>query len=479
MPRPLRGALWAVLAAAVAVPASGAGAARAAANDTGRDLYLSQCAGCHGDEGRGDGPAARFLYPRPRNFRSQPFKLGGSQEDVHRTVARGIVGTSMPAFAGVLADREIDAVASYVRSLAGPRAVALPAGPVRVPEKPGDLRRGRQLYEEGCVSCHGKEGRGDGPSARLLRDDAGLPIRPANLARGAFKGGSEPAALFRRISAGMPGTPMPAYGDAFSEADRWSLVAYLRSLIREKPAGPAAPLEVGRVARVPRDPSDPVWRKAAPRKVALNPLWQRPEWPPAVRVRAVHDGQTIAWRLEWEDATRDDRIGRTTEFSDALALMLPVKAGRVPFIGMGRGDDVARILHWRAVGGRAGPAVAHPRLVRDANPWEGRAFALPARLVGNPLALAPPEGGIYELIAAGPGTLTALPPGRAYAQGRARWSEGRWAVVIARPMDVPRRDVRLGPGTATHLAVAVWDGSAGDRNGQKSISQWIAMEVAK
>ena len=66
----------------------------AASPQDGQRLYDSQCAGCHGATGRGDGPAATLLYPRPRDFVEQPFKLGGAEEDVRRTVTRGIPGTS-------------------------------------------------------------------------------------------------------------------------------------------------------------------------------------------------------------------------------------------------------------------------------------------------------------------------------------------------------------------------------------------------
>src|SRR5262245_61935826 len=40
---------------------------------SGQELYGTYCAACHGEKGGGDGPAARYLYPKPRNFRDARF----------------------------------------------------------------------------------------------------------------------------------------------------------------------------------------------------------------------------------------------------------------------------------------------------------------------------------------------------------------------------------------------------------------------
>jgi len=450
------------------------------AKGAGQKIFASQCAGCHGRKGRGDGPASTFLYPRPRNFLEQQFKLGGSQEDVHSTIKRGIPGTSMPSFATVLDDTEIDTVARFVRSLAGETAVGLAGeSTVTVPDPVGSVEHGREVYRQGCTNCHGAEGRGDGPSARLLVDDAGVLIRPPNYARAAFKGGTDPASLFKRVSFGMPGTPMPGYGEVYSEKDRWDLVAYLRSLIQVQTPPPTTALVIGRVAQVPRDASATAWSSARPLTVPLNPLWQRVDWPSALTIRALHDGDSLSFKLTWKDDTEDRTIGRVQDFVDAVAVMFPQKASVIPFIGMGQGDAIARIIDWRAVEQRQGPEFAYPREFRDASPWNDAPFTLPAVVAGNPLSGSAQanHGGVMELISAGPGTVTPVPPSHAFSHGRGVWADGSWTVQLTRSMEVSRGDVSLPPGTKTHAAFAVWDGSAGDRNGQKSISQWIPMEV--
>src|SRR5262249_36464704 len=97
------------------------------------------------------------------------------------------------------------------------------------------VARGRRVYEEaGCAACHGDRGRGDGGSASALRDDVGLPIRPADLRYPRrFKGGSAPADLYRTLMTGLDGTPMPSYASAIEDPRAlWDLVAYIGSLKR-------------------------------------------------------------------------------------------------------------------------------------------------------------------------------------------------------------------------------------------------------
>jgi len=97
------------------------------------------------------------------------------------------------------------------------------------------VARGREVYAAaGCAACHGERGRGDGASAPALRDADGLPIRPADLRYPTrFKGGAEPADVYRTLMTGLDGTPMPSYATAFDDPRApWDLVAYIGSLRR-------------------------------------------------------------------------------------------------------------------------------------------------------------------------------------------------------------------------------------------------------
>src|SRR5215470_3221032 len=78
---------------------------RAASLERGRKTYATYCVGCHGERGDGKGPAARFLEPKPRDFRVGRLKFAsvaaGSaprDEDYLRTINRGLAGTAMAAF---------------------------------------------------------------------------------------------------------------------------------------------------------------------------------------------------------------------------------------------------------------------------------------------------------------------------------------------------------------------------------------------
>ncbi len=217
--------------------------------------YENLCAPCHGKDGRGDGEAARFLNPKPRDFTAGKFALVSTwervptDEDLFCTISRGMPGSAMPPY-GSLPESERWGLVYYVKSFAeAPLVVQPPTDPkgdgqpgtgiIRVPPEPpftAEVRTGAlELYADGCASCHGETGKGDGVQDQ--RDEKGYPTRPRDLTLGVFKGSANPEDLYRRIIAGMPGTPMPmndwAYGD-----DAWRLVHLIRSWSSATPIRP-------------------------------------------------------------------------------------------------------------------------------------------------------------------------------------------------------------------------------------------------
>lgn len=83
----------------------------------GKELYLQTCATCHGAEGKADGPGAKGLNPKPRNFAEQAgWKNGSSIEGIYRTLDEGIKGTSMVAYKD-LRRKDRMALVHHVRSL--------------------------------------------------------------------------------------------------------------------------------------------------------------------------------------------------------------------------------------------------------------------------------------------------------------------------------------------------------------------------
>lgn len=226
----------------------------------GKPLYMRECSACHGERSDGDGPAAAYIEPRPRNFLKEKFKLRTtlsgkppSTADVLRTIERGIPGSAMPSFK-FLPEEERRKIAAYVLEKADLREGNEPE-PIQDPGEapaatPELIEKGKAVYASlGCASCHGESGKGDGSAATSMKDDLGRPVPPRNFTNGVFRGGSEPRDLYYRFVTGMDGSPMPAFGDTVKKVeDRWALVHYVLSL-RTPPAAepsPKDPIQAGR-----------------------------------------------------------------------------------------------------------------------------------------------------------------------------------------------------------------------------------------
>jgi copper transport protein len=103
-----------------------------------------------------------------------------------------------------------------------------------VPATRASIERGKQIYEENCLACHGEFGRGDGPVGRTLRP------RPADLQYHVSQ--HTEGQLYWWISKGFPGTAMPAWEDRLSEEDRWNVLNYVVQTFRPDPStSPVAP----------------------------------------------------------------------------------------------------------------------------------------------------------------------------------------------------------------------------------------------
>lgn len=171
----------------------------------GEGVYLRYCVGCHGVEGKGDGDAAPFLDPKPRDFTRGVFKFrstpSGSlptDEDLLRTLRQGVHGTAMPPWAQ-LAEYELKALIAYVKTFS-PRfersrpqpSIALAGAPTDL-ESSSRVARGKEIWTAmQCASCHGEGGKGDGPSAKNLTDSELNPIIPFDFTRRSPKGGARP-----------------------------------------------------------------------------------------------------------------------------------------------------------------------------------------------------------------------------------------------------------------------------------------------
>ncbi|MBZ5555706.1 MAG: cytochrome c [Acidobacteriia bacterium] len=209
----------------------------------GKVVYDAHCVECHGASGRGDGPAAMTLTPRPRDFSSGKFKIRSTEtgsvptdDDLIRSVSQGLAGSAMPAWRRILPDADIAAVVQYVKSLSP--QFAQPPVPVKlgadVASSPPSIARGTGVYEKlQCGKCHGSDGRGTGAATTTFEDDWRQPLNAADLTEPwTFHGGATSRDIFLRFRTGMMGTPMPSFKDAATDAEMWDLANFVVSLAR-------------------------------------------------------------------------------------------------------------------------------------------------------------------------------------------------------------------------------------------------------
>ena len=207
----------------------------------GRAVYQRECAACHGERGDAASDGAAFVDPKPRNFTKKMFKLRTTPSgeppttaDILRTIEQGIPGSAMPSFK-FLSEQERREVAAVVLEFADfldqPEPVAIAQSAAAPAVTAQSIAKGKQVYEAmQCAACHGVGGKGDGPSAAALADDDGNPIKVRDFTTGVYRGGGDRKDLYYRFTTGMDGTPMPAFADSVSDADRWALVDYIKSL---------------------------------------------------------------------------------------------------------------------------------------------------------------------------------------------------------------------------------------------------------
>ena len=476
----------------------------------GRAVYDQHCAACHGATGDGNGPAAVWLYPRPRDFSAGQFKIKSTpgqalptDEDLLQSVARGLPGSSMPSFSYLTQQEQRDVV-QYVKSLtaytdnSGKRvnrfAEAVASGalakPVVVPAEPAAtvqaLTLGRDVFKKmQCALCHGETGAGDGPQVPTLKDIAGIPVRPRDFNTGLFRGGHTGHDLYLRINNGMPGTPMIPYGDdLLKPEERWALVHYIKSLRRTDvavndllaPENSAIP--VVKVTKLPTDPMDKYWESRDPVRVPLNPLWPEPNQVYAVAVSAVTDGKKVAVLLQWRDDLPQDSAIRVQDFQDGAALQFSL-SGKYGFLGMGDKDNPVNLWSWKAgwqaeTEGGSTPQMnsVYPSMHTDDWTFTNYNTAVSS---GNVIS-QPHKSPVEDANAAGFGSFKSQPVKQQNVAGKGIWHDGFWSVVFIRDLkSKDADDVKFVSGKPVPVAFAIWNGEQGDRNGRKMVSNWYQL----
>jgi len=486
-------------------------------------LFARQCAVCHGTTGAGDGPAAFLLSPAPRDFTSGRFRLASTQNgvpsdaDLVATLARGMPGSSMPPW-DWMPQADLAALAAYVRTLAvegkirtllaqakadeeelseaeartiaarqltpGP-ALELDAAP---PEEAVAFQEGRRLFLKSCALCHGADGTGRGGQDQ--RNEDGTPTQPRDFTAGVFKGGASAKDIVTRLRAGMSGSPMPAM--SFERpADAWNVARFVASLAKpgaqDRVAQHRKSLRAARVrGELPRNAASPEWLQAQGVYLAVAPLWWRDDRIEGLVLRSLHDGRSIALRLSWEDRTKDDEILGQEVFPDAAAIELSAAADP-PIFTMGSKGEPVNVWMWKAAWERDLDRVRDVADYRPNTPPDfyghvaeaDEPMYVTADAAGNAMAARTRATAGEVLTAEGFGTLEPLPVTGGFT-ARGAWSDGFWDVVLVRPLAARiEGEVALKPGARAFIAVALFDGAHQDRNGQKSVTVWHALEIER
>lgn len=245
------------------------------------------------------------------------------------------------------------------------------------------------------------------------------------------------------------------------------------------------------------DPHHASWQKQPecsvqmlPQNIAIpnlkKPIFQE------LKVRGAISEGWLLLRLEWQDNTRDAEVTRG-EFTDACAVELPIKGNAQdtsPF--MGNPGKPVQLIHWKAIWqddiekGYRDVEHAYPNHYYDYYPLakgkkaediSGAALLWnPARRLKNPVSETRRSQPVEELIAEGFGSSTTQKQNDSKARGVHK--EGRWSVVIARPLQTnDGSDAPLKKGSTVPVAFALWDGATGNRGARKHYAMWVDLKL--
>jgi mono/diheme cytochrome c family protein len=171
----------------------------------GQAIFEHNCSGCHGPNADGAGIAAAGLLPKPIDLHSEHF----SDAHVATVLWDGVYGTSMPPWRQ-LDKGDLGDILGYVRSLQ--------AKAITVSISADESAAAETIYAANCSSCHGVNGRGDGPAGGALKPSpVNFHVRQPSSKR-----------AWTVINEGIPGTSMPAWSSKLSPEQIKLLVPYVQ-----------------------------------------------------------------------------------------------------------------------------------------------------------------------------------------------------------------------------------------------------------
>lgn len=491
--------------------------------EQGKEIYFERCSYCHGMEGGGDGPAAEFLDPRPRNFKSNTFKFRTTEsgalpldEDLFLTISRGIQGTAMQIFdkdlikTGLteeqrwaviywiqtfrlmpdfsLWDMDFEACASddpdMKEDCRDVKVMKIGDGP---PASPEIIKKGEEVYKAAkCFQCHGDRGLGNGVSVKGMKDDWKFPIVPRDLTKGwKYKAGTTVKEIFSRFTTGLNGTPMPSFAGSIKEEDRWAIAHFVKSLIYK----PEQKLElaVKKIeGKLPETADDPAWEQSdqidvwLTGNVLIKPRWQNIKID-MVHVKALFNEEEIVFRMEWHDRFADTvheghndmyqtdktKPGETGNTQTYVPIYDTTKYNPGKYR-----DGLMLQFPNKIPVGMGKPHFLNGSSGNAVNLWWWRADYDKDPSKGRP---------VLEMNASGfKKPFKIQPDASQEVTHQAKFNDGIWTLVMKRKRFTDnKRDVKFVAGKFIPIAVNAWDGFNKDIGMQKSISTWYFVYLEK
>lgn len=221
-------------------------------------------------------------------------------------------------------------------------------------------------------------------------------------------------------------------------------------------------------------------------------------------VKSVYNGNKVAIWMEWNDTSKDVFV-EVDQFSDQVAIQLPVDVNNIPSYMMGNAGGYVHIIHWKAVwqedceNGFRDIKDAYPNATVDIYPGQesqldrsrklqsiniraeemvekGTTFNMPGTASGNFMSKIKRQQPVEEASAVGFGTLTSMEDQT--ATGWARHQNGKWTVCIIFDVNSGNK-YKAAMKDKTKIAFAVWDGNKENIGGRKHYAQWADLILEK
>ncbi len=461
--------------------------------ERGREVYQNHCAACHGATGKGDGVAAPYSSPKPRNLTKGQYKLRTTRygkiptdEDIFKIITLGLNGTAMPGWKH-LPESDRWSLVAYLKTLAKKfekfkkrgkklEIISVPKPPAKITVE--SIERGKKHFMVNCSGCHGVKGRGDGNKTLKIVDIETDALWPRNLSKSwTFKRGASREDLFLTLRTGLYGSAMPRFSNKLlKDEELWDLIHFVQTLSPGEKPKVTKQISVKKVSgAIPIDPTDDFWKNVAAHLIPLGGQIIKNEklyfsTTDSLNIKAVHNGDEIAFQIIWDDPDFDPVLQKTDsvkrsppppipdfligqvepeeqreipavpqEFPDAVALQFPVpdpaKSGK-PYFLNGQDDRPVNLWKWES----------HPNKVK--------------KLKAQGLD-------VLELVK------------DALVESKALYEYGQYRVTLKRKMTSKNAgDTQFKSGNKTvPIGFNVWNGTAGETGTKMTVSSWFDLAL--